>query len=259
MNIADFKNKVQKNIHDGHRARMRESVYVKNGFDGMADHEVLEYILSMFVPRKDTNPMAHELINYFGSFANVLDANVDDLIKVSGLGKRTAIFLNSFQYILKRYKECKSKTLKIISNLHDIEMFIGDRIRYLPKEELHVIFLNSSNMLLTCKQIGTGSNNKVTFETKSIIETALATNASSVVLVHNHPSGSCTPSPEDIKLTRELYFNLYLNGLNLAEHIIFTANSKYSFNEGGHLLTFHQECDKWYNGATFKTTNLGNK
>lgn len=253
MDINQFKNKLQKKgVHDGHRQRMRESIYLKGGFEGMADHEVLEYILSMFVPRKDTNPMAHELINYFGSFSAVLDASVDDLVKINGMGQRCAVFLSSFKDILKRYKENKACDIKIVSNTHDVVEFIGEKIRFLPKEELHAIFLNARGGVICSKQLGWGNTNNVAVEPKNIIQNAISLNANGVVLAHNHPSGSAEPSEEDIKFTREIFFSLFLNGIHFLDHVIISNSSHFSFKANEYIDKFLNECKNWRLGASFK-------
>lgn len=232
-------------IHSGHRRRMRESIIEKGGFSGMPDHEVLEYMLAMAIPRKDTNPLAHKLINYFGSFSNVLDADIIDLMKVDGIGERTAVFINSFQHILKRYRESKASPIKVLSNSRQVKEFIGDKIRYLPKEECYAIFLNSNYSIINSKQIGLGGTNKVLFENKTIIEYALAAKAAGVIIVHNHPSGNADPSSEDIKITKKLHMGLKIADIELIDHYIFAHDSEFSFKESGLIGKFEEEQSNW--------------
>ena len=229
------------NIHSGHRERMRTTIFENGGFLGMPDHEVLEYILAIAIPRKDTNPLAHELINYFGSFANVLDASAKDLMKIKGVGERTAIFISSYKHILKRYKESKSLSIKTLSNSKDVREFIGDRIRFLPHEECYIILLNSSNAIIKCMQIGESGNNKVLFETKKVLEHAMALNASGVIIAHNHPSGNSEPSREDIKMTHDLFMGLAFSEIRLLDHFIYAQNNEYSFKENGRIEKYFEE------------------
>lgn len=241
----------EKCIHEGHRSRMRNKISQK-GFYGLPDHEVLEYVLSMAIPRKDTNPLAHDLINYFGSFSNVLDADVKDLMKINGVGERTAVFINSYQHVLKRYKESKGSAIKTLSNSREIREYIGEKIRFLPKEECHLIFLNSSNAVINTKQIGESGNNKVLFEVKTIVENASALKASAVIIAHNHPSGVATPSQDDIEMTRKIYFGLALTDVALLDHCIYACNSEYSFREDGKIEEFKKEYLKICNSDSSK-------
>ncbi len=228
-------------VHKGHRERVRNGIVENGGFAGMPDHEVLEYMLSMAIPRKDTNPLAHALINYFGSFSNVLDAEVNDLLKVKGIGERTAVFLSSIKLILKRYKESKASKIKKLTNPKQVREFIGERIRFLPKEECYAIYLNSAYAIISCVQIGLSGNERVLLEPKTIIENALAVKASGVIIAHNHPSNLCEPSKEDIALTRQIFFGLKFNGVDLLDHYIYTSDSEYSFNESQKIKEFNEE------------------
>lgn len=229
------------NLHSGHRERMRTAISEKGGFFGMPDHEVLEYVLSMAIPRKDTNPLAHELINYFGSFANVLDADVKDLMRVKGVGERTAVFVASYKHVLKRYKESKSSSIKTLSNSKDVREYVGERIRFLPNEECFVIFLSTNNSIIKCVQIGESGNNKVMFENRKVLEHALSLKAAGVIITHNHPSGNSQPSKEDLKMTHDLYMSLALSDIRLLDHFIYAQNSEYSFKENGKLAEYFQE------------------
>ena len=231
----------QESVHMGHRQRMRNGIVQNGGFVGMADHEVLEYILSMAIPRKDTNPIAHKLINYFGSFSNVLDADVKDLVKIDGIGERTAVFLNSFQHILKRYKEDKATSIKVLSNSKQVREYIGERIRFLPIEECYAIFLNSSFAIINSKKIGLSGNDKVLFEAKTIVEQALAVKAAGVILAHNHPSGNSEPSLDDKKVTEQLYLKLKIMGIELIDHYIYANSSEFSFKNSGEIAKYEEK------------------
>ena len=233
------------NIHSGHRARLRNNL-VSNRWENFDEHQILEYILSIVIPRKDTNPIAHELINSFGSLANVLDASVDDLKTVKGIGDVAATFLSSIPSIFKHYKMSKLIKKPELSSPSRIFEYYGSVFNHMASEEFHILCLDQQNMLIVKKVLAMGSNNEVAFSLKSITETAVRSKASAVVLVHNHPNGDTTPSPEDIEMTKQIYFNLIFNRILVLDHIIVGKNDNeyYSFKNAGLIDQFGMEAEK---------------
>ena len=143
------------------------------------------------------------------------------------------------------YKDSKSSAIKILSNSKQVKEYIGDRIRFLPKEECYAIFLYSNYSIINTKQIGLSGTSKVIFEVKTIIELALSAKASGVIIVHNHPSGNATPSSEDIDIIKKLHMGLKIADIELIDHYIFAQNSDYSFKEYDLINTFNLEENSW--------------
>lgn len=231
-------------LHSGHRARMRQGV-ISNGWDNLNEHQMLEMLLGMAIPRKDTNELAHELINHFGGFSRVLDAEIEDLVKVEGVGLRTAVFITSIRHILQRYQIEKSKKCKTITNNKNVYDFIGDRLRLLPKEEFHVICLSSTNEIIVDRKLGSGSNNQVVVDVKEVLSIAINCKASGVIIVHNHPSGAVYPSEDDIEVTNKIFMTLMLSGLSLIDHYIFGRDGEFSFVDNDLFDELNAEKIRW--------------
>lgn len=210
-------------MHSGHRERLKKK-FVKYGADSLETHELLELLLFYGIPRKDTNELAHLLINSFGSLPQVLDAPMSSLLKINGVGESTAILLRlvsklSRVYIEKNYKIdnkrlTKSQVEKIILN-----KFIG-RI----KEHVVLALFDAKRNLVFCDVIAQGSFGSTGIHIREIIELALKFNATKAIIAHNHPSGIALPSREDIETTIELKNALKLIEVRLIDHIIVADN-----------------------------------
>ena len=232
------------NIHSGHRARLRNNL-VSSRWEIFDEHQILEYILSIVIPRKDTNPIAHELINSFGSLANVLDASVDDLKTVKGVGDVAATFLSSIPSIFKHYKASKLAKKPELSSPAKIFEYYGNVFNHMASEEFHILCLDQQGTLIVKKVLAMGSNNEVSFSLKSITEVAVRSKASAVVLVHNHPNGDVNPSAEDIEMTKQIYLNLIFNRVLVLDHIIVGKydGEYYSFKNAGLIDKFSKDAE----------------
>lgn len=242
------------NLHQGHRYRFRNSLVDKQ-WENISDHQMMEYILSCVIPRKDTNPMAHLLIDEFGSLANVLDASVVDLQTINGIGERTATFLHSIPNIFKQYKKSKQRELTDLSCPRKVFDYLGKTFNHMPTEELYLICVDADSKLIVSKQIAKGTNNEVSFPLKSITETAIRAQAHGIILVHNHPNGDPRPSVEDMEMTRKIYFNMVMNGINVLDHIITGKGDDefYSFSNKGHLEDFAKEVKHMVGDTSLRT------
>ena len=225
------------NLHQGHRDRLRERM-IKLDCD-TADHELLEYILQQPIKRKDTNELAHRLLLHFGSFAKVCDASIEELLQVDGIGKSTAIFLTRIPKMFQAYKHAKAEVKPYINNERDVYNYLGQSIEHLPTEEFYVICLNAVQKVICHKKVSMGDGTMVAFNIKQVADFCKSVNASSVVVVHNHPTGSALPSVEDIESTKQLFFNLSFSGITLAEHLVVNyLGETFSFAKEGLIQEF---------------------
>lgn len=240
-NIYNLKN-VEKNLHAGHRSRLRINL-IDNKWEDFNEHQLLEYILSICIPRKDTNPIAHRLIDEFGSLANVMDASPVDLEKINGVGNVTATFLHSIPNIFKAYKKSKMKENPSITCPSDAIKYFASAFNHMPNEEFYVVCVDATGKLINKKLIAKGDCGEVAFTTKSVMEFAVRTKAQGILFFHNHPNGECSPSPEDIQRTKQLYYNFTLSNIAVLDHIIVGKfdNSYFSFKESGLLDEFGRE------------------
>lgn len=206
-----------KGLHSGHRNRMREK-FIHTSLDGFETHEALELLLYYAIPRKDTNPIAHRLLDNFGSLSAVFDAPLDSL-KQSGLSENAAVFIKLIPNICRLYLDDKNSKDKVVdaSNIGDrlVHKFIGR-----DYETVYLLLLDAKCKELYCGIINKGSVNSTDLYVRSVIEKVMMYNAVYAVIAHNHPSGLALPSMADINTTISLAKSLRLVGTRLLDHIV---------------------------------------
>ena len=223
----------------GHRERIKEK-FLKNGIDGFAEYEILELLLTYCIPRKDTKPIAKELLNKFKSLDNIFKADFDKLSAIDGLGKNSIVFLKLigdlpsiiYKDELKNKKLVNKEILKI-TNKDILLNYLRNKIGYEEKEKFYVIYLSSSNEVIEFEENSVGTLDRSSVYPREIYKKIINLNAKSIILAHNHPSDNITPSKSDIELTNEIAKGLKNFGALLIEHIIITKNSYFSFLEEG--------------------------
>lgn len=204
--------------HIGHRKRLKQSYLNTGSLDGFCEHQILEMLLFYSIPRKDVNPLAHRLINNFGSLYGVLNADYNELIKF-GLSENTAALIKLTMDIPKTAERNRLMSKTILST-NDAMDFCFSLMSSFRNEKICVICLNTASKLLHYKLISVGDPAKAYFSPRSIVEIAVSNGAAGIVLAHNHPSGNCLPSKADIESTLNLQRILMHLGIALQEHII---------------------------------------
>ena len=221
-------------VHDGHRERMKQRL-LEQGLDVFDDHNVLELLLFYSVPRKDTNPLAHELLNTFGSLEAVFEAPAEELAKVNGLGEGSVTLLKLIPEVSRRYCMDKNRFDNILDSSKKAGEFLAARYMYERDEVVYVICLDSKCKVLCCKELFRGVANSAEISTRKIAELALAKNATSVIISHNHTSGIALPSMEDEITTKKLKNALASMGITLSDHIIVADGDFISMADSGLL------------------------
>ena len=229
------------NIHANHRERMRE-IYLKNGFDAFSDVEALEYILFFALPRIDTNPIAHRLLDKFGSIDNVLEAPIPALTKVEGVGYHTALYLNLMLKVINTYT--KKKNPKKISSSQEAKQYCQQLFTGKTVEEFYIISLSSTNHIISCDRLGKGSVSEVKIQIKDITTNIIFRNCDRIIIAHNHPRGIARPSDEDISFTCNIIANCIMNDVDVLDHIIVGQNNAFSFQEQNLWPTLKQDAIK---------------
>lgn len=221
-------------VNSGHRQRLRERM-MKEGIAGFADHEVLELLLFQYLPRRDTNKIEHNLLNKFGTFANVLNASPKELMMVDGISEVTACNLAMLKEVFQRYK--KSQADKIpLSDVSSVIRYSRQLIGESYIEKLVVVYVNSATEFLYREQYTSDSTDKVHVDVKAIVSTAVRCGASGVLLFHCHVDGPCVPSDGDVAFTEKLFFALSSIGVVTLDHLIFNdKDGYYSFYKSGLL------------------------
>ena len=218
----------------GHRARMREKL-LSRGPDALADYELLEMLLFFVIPKGDTKPLAKALINRFGSFADVLTAPQDDLLRMRGLGVHSVSAMKLVQAAAVRLARAQVLGQPVLSNWEALINYLNIAQGREHIEQFRVLFLDSRNRLLADEIEARGTVNHTPVYPREILKRALDLHATALILVHNHPSGDPTPSPQDIEMTREVQDGGRFLSVALHDHIIIGKGSWASFRQLGLL------------------------
>ncbi|MBR6567410.1 MAG: hypothetical protein IKK60_02035 [Clostridia bacterium] len=234
-NKPENKNKLPNHSHNHHRKHMRERFY-EAGFRGMADHNIIEMLLYFGIPRKDTNDIAHDLMNRFGSYAGIFEANIHDLMKVKGMTETAACLIKMIIPFYNRYVEdlAKRKPSPIVPK--DVVEFLRPKFyEGSCRERVFVLCYDSFNHLITCRLLNEGDICSSTFDIREFGRIVLETNCSSVIISHNHPHSISLPSKDDIRVTEEVIKLLKTFKVRLRDHIIVDDDDFTSLAE--HKLT----------------------
>lgn len=224
-------------IHEGHRTRLKDR-FISSGLDAFSDFEALELILFYALPRRDTNEIAHHLINRFKSLPGVLEADIKDLQEVTGIGENAAILIRLIAEMNMRYLKHEKKPGVVINGSEDAGRFLIPYYSYISEERAYILCLDSKGEVLSCRPLANGSVNRVDFSARTIVDIAMRENAVSIVLSHNHVSGTALPSKTDLETTRTLYKALSLIGVKLADHIVVCEDDFVSMLDSGYFLSF---------------------
>ena len=222
-------------IHDGHRQRLKGR-FLEEGLDNFTDVQVLELLLFYCIPRQDTNPIAHKLLDHFGSLSQVLEASPAQLQKVPGIGENAATFRSLITEVGRYYLVDRSMREKVLPSIEDCGRYLVSFFYGRTNETVFLLCLDAKCKVLGCKEIGEGSVNSAGISVRKVVETALSANASVVILAHNHPSGVALPSHEDVLTTRRIAAALNAVEIQLADHIVVADGDYVSMAQSGYRL-----------------------
>ena len=227
---------MSEDIHGGHRARMKAR-YLEQGLDSLADHEALELLLYYAIPRADVNPLAHRLIEHFGSFHAVLEAEVSELTQVPGVGENTALLLRLVRELDRRYliRRAESAGRPTLDKTDAAGRFFLPFFHGLQEEQVYAAFLDDDFRLLKCRRMFEGGVNFAPLSVRKLVEAAIREHAANLILAHNHPMGQAIPSVEDREATQKLASALAGVQLQLADHIIVAGEEYISMAECGYF------------------------
>ena len=211
----------------GHRQRLKQKILIAPS--SLADYELLELLLMIAIPRKDVKPLAKILIENFGSFSGVINAEKDELIKISGIGESSVIIFKIISASINRTLKNKLIQKPVFENLNDLVNYISSELSYKTVEEFHVLYLNAKNTLIEDETHSVGSINASEVYPRKILKAAISNNAVSVILVHNHPTSDTLPSPSDIEITKKIKIALGAVDIKVLDHMIFGKDNYYSF------------------------------
>lgn len=218
--------------HKGHRQRLRER-FLAGGLTGFAPHEVLELLLCYAIPQRNVNPLAHKLIEHFGSLSEVMRAEVGELMQVKGIGEYTAILIALVSAVMRMAElepvgKHEAIRTRVEAMQHCLNLLKGRK-----KEHFYVVCLDGELRLIRDVLIGRGTISEVTAYPRLVAEAVLRTNAQMVILCHNHPGGTLVPSQRDMDATRSLGMMLEGMGVSVADHVLVADDRVLSMVDSG--------------------------
>lgn len=219
-------------VHDGHRDRLK-SRFAEHGLESFNDINALELLLFYAIPRKDTNVMAHDLVDRFGSLSGVFDASLRELTDVPGIGENTALLIKLVPQMMKKCQLSKVNDIRVFRSSNDLGRFLVPRFVDERDELALLLCLDSRKSLICCRVLNRGVVNAVDITVRRLVELALKNKAASLVLAHNHPEGIALPSREDEAFTRKAGEALRLMGMELVDHIIVAGDRYFSMRDSG--------------------------
>lgn len=241
--VTNRKQPGEKSIHEGHRERVK-SRFLTCGLDSFQSHTVLELLLYYAIPLKDTNEIAHRLLQKFGSLSGTFDAPFEELVKVDGIGKSAATLIKLIPQLCRRYQEDLDRDKTVIYSYDEAGKRLVNKFIGRQNEVVFLMLLDSKTRLLFCDIVGEGSVNSANIYVKKIVRLSVQYDASYAILSHNHPSGNCLPSKQDLSTTRWIYEALDTVEVRLIDHIIVSGNDYLSIAKSNLMPElFNQELE----------------
>ena len=216
----------------GHRARLRKRLF-EGGPDALLDHELVEYLLALAIPRRDTKPLAKKLLRDFGGFGGLLSADAEAIARVGEVSEGAAAALKIAQAAALRLLESGIRHRPVLGSWQALLDYLHADMAHNPVERVRVLFLNSKNMLIRNEPMSEGSVDEAAVYVREIVRRALDYHATALIIVHNHPSGDPQPSSQDIKLTRELVDAARHLRIQVHDHVIIGARGHSSMRAMG--------------------------
>jgi DNA repair protein RadC len=222
----------RKNVHNGHRQRLKDAA-LAGGLVGMSSYQVLELLLFYAVPFRDTNELAHTLIDHFGSLSAVLDADYDRLVAVPGVGPHAAALLTLMPDFFRCYNTDSVAETAQFLNGDQARRFVKGLFIGKTYEEFYLICLTGSYRLIKAELLNRGSLSEVTVYPRVAVEKALLHKAKYVILAHNHPGGVVQPSADDLAVTQKISALLGALSITVLDHFLVVGDDCFSFREKG--------------------------
>ena len=204
---------------------MRDRYLQAESFDSFADHEVLEMMLGTVISRKNTNECAHQLIERFGNWKNVLNASIEELMQVEGIGEVAAVEIKVIHEVMRRYMKDTLITYKNYDTVSEIVKFLYPKFLGQTRECIYMLMLDNRLRMIDFRLVQVGTVNRSEVPIGSMVKLALDKNVPNVVIAHNHPDGIANPSQADYIVTDDLLGAFSLVGVNIIEHLVFSENN----------------------------------
>lgn len=229
-------------LHENHRARMQARVD-RDGLESLAEHEALEYLLFLAIPRKDTNALAHRLIQHFGNFCKVMEADPEELMRVEGIGAKSARVISTVMSFSRYYELKKRKQRVALDRAEAAVEYVKPLFLGLQNELLYLILLDDKCRPIRDLRVAEGVPNRVHIDTRKLLRDVARTDATCGILAHNHPTGLAVPSEADLISTIGIMKALDPLGVSVIDHIIVAGDESCSMRERGCLPEYRASND----------------
>ena len=220
--------------HAGHRGRLRQRLLERGG-DGLLDHELVEYLLALAIPRRDTKPLAKALLTEFGGIGGLFTADAEALMRVSGMGETSAAAIKIVQVAALRLLRAEASRRPVLASWQALIDYLHADMAHRSNERVRVLHLNTRNILIRDEVMSDGSIDEAALYVREVIRRAIDLGSAGIILVHNHPSGDPAPSRADIDITRKVAEAGKRLGIALHDHIIIGASGHSSLRAMGLL------------------------
>lgn len=229
----------------GHRGRLRDR-FLAAGLDGFHDYEIVELLLTLATPRKDCKPAAKAAMARFGSLNAVLDATVERLGQVPGIGNRNVLGLKLIKAVADRYLALRLAERPVVGNSRELFDYLVHLLQGKDRECFTVVYLDAKNQVTGSDILFEGTLTASAVYPREVVRRAMENKAAAVIFAHNHPSQVPEPSPEDAAITRRLVYACRLLDIQVHEHIVIGGHQYYSFADNGIISAMHADFERKY-------------
>jgi DNA repair protein RadC len=224
----------------GHRKRLRDK-FLASGLSGFHDYEVIELLLTLATPRKDCKESAKTALKRFKTLQGVLEASVNDLCEIEGLGPRNILGIKLIKAVADRYLQKKLIRKEALNNSKDLFDYLYHTLRDKTRECFKALFLDAKNRVIAAETLFEGTLTASSVYPREVVLAALNHHCAALIFAHNHPSGDPVPSEEDVSITRQLLFACRMLGITVHEHLIIGDNRYFSFADQGYISRMNRE------------------
>lgn len=236
--VETIRNPKQKNIHEGHRARLLELVN-NVGLGNLSDVQAVEFFLSYIFPRGDTNPLAHRLLQEFDSFTHIVEATCEDLMRVKGINKRSAMMIVAFRELFFYFVDQRSGKKVKLETRQDLLDYVEDQLRFRNVEHMLLVALSPANIILQKRILNTQSSTQVGVSAMEVMRFISNSKATSIVIAHCHPYGNALPSPTDNQSFETVKQICATLGVRFQDCLIVGEDGTFSMCDGTMTRTYH--------------------
>ena len=231
---------------NGHRWRLREK-FVRGGLGSFLDYEIIEMLLTLGTPRRDCKLQARSALKRFKCLRGVLEATSEDLQEIDGIGPRNVFGIKLIQEVSRRFLRERMMSKPVCHSSQEVFDYLYHSLRDAKQEKFKVVFMDAKNQIIEEKTFSQGTVDSSAIYPREIIKAALKYNASSLIFIHNHPSGDPVPSESDREITRELIFAVQIMQIKVLDHIIIGNNRYFSFADAGLIENYEVQYKKFRN------------